>query len=124
MKEFDLEKAKAGHPICTRDGREVRILCFDRQSYSPIVALVKSNEVEDVVSFNEKGRRNDVFDSRYDLLIKTVRQERWTNIYKDLNGILFLGGSLYSSQKEAEMEAEEGAKAYSYYKTVRVEWEE
>lgn len=45
-------------------------------------------------------------------------------IYIDLNGILFLGGSLYSSQKEAEMEAKEGTKAYLYYKTVRVEWEE
>lgn len=31
MKEFDLEKAKAGHPVCTRDGHEARILCFDRE---------------------------------------------------------------------------------------------
>lgn len=81
MKEFDLEKAKAGHPVYTRDGREVRILCFDRQSDSPIVALVKNNEVEDIISFNNKGRRNDVFDCGYDLLIKPVKQERWANIY-------------------------------------------
>lgn len=28
MKEFDLEKAKAGHPVCTRDGYEARILLY------------------------------------------------------------------------------------------------
>lgn len=124
MKEFNLEKAKVGHPVCTRDGREVRILCFNRQGDSPIVALVKNNEVEDVVLFNNKGRRNDVFDCGYDLLIKPVRQGRWINIYRDLDEFLFTGGSLYSSQKEAEMEANEGVKADSYYKTVRVEWDE
>ena len=42
MKPFDIELAKAGYPVCTRDGRPVRILCFDRKSvdgYS-ILALV------------------------------------------------------------------------------------
>ncbi len=46
MKEFDLEKAKAGHPVCTRDGRETRILCFDRKGGSPIVVLVKDADNE------------------------------------------------------------------------------
>ena len=30
MKPFDLEAAKAGKPVCTRDGRKARINCFDR----------------------------------------------------------------------------------------------
>ena len=30
MKEFDLELAKKGASVCTRNGRHVRILCFDR----------------------------------------------------------------------------------------------
>ena len=29
LKEFDLEAAKAGKPVCTRDGRKARIICFD-----------------------------------------------------------------------------------------------
>ena len=29
MKPFDLEKAKAGSPVCTRSGEKVRIICFD-----------------------------------------------------------------------------------------------
>lgn len=32
MKEFDLEKAKAGHPVCTRNGNKARIICFDRKT--------------------------------------------------------------------------------------------
>lgn len=31
MKPFDLELAKAGHPVQTRDGRPVRIICYDRK---------------------------------------------------------------------------------------------
>lgn len=30
FKPFDLEAAKAGKPVCTRDGRKVRIISFDR----------------------------------------------------------------------------------------------
>lgn len=49
MKPFDIELAKAGYPVCTRDGRPVRILCFDRKSvdgYS-ILALVYEGEPRD-----------------------------------------------------------------------------
>lgn len=31
MGKFDLEKAKAGYPVRTRDGHEARIICFDRE---------------------------------------------------------------------------------------------
>ena len=30
LKEFDPEAAKAGKPVCTRDGRKARIICFDK----------------------------------------------------------------------------------------------
>lgn len=29
LKPFDLNSAKAGKPVCTRDGRKARIICFD-----------------------------------------------------------------------------------------------
>lgn len=29
LKPFDLEAAKQGKPVCTRDGRKARIVCFD-----------------------------------------------------------------------------------------------
>lgn len=40
MKKFDLELAKQGHPVQTRNGRPVRIICWDRKSEYPIVALI------------------------------------------------------------------------------------
>ena len=29
LKPFNLEAAKQGKPVCTRDGRKARIICFD-----------------------------------------------------------------------------------------------
>lgn len=30
MKPFNLEEAKAGKPVCNREGNDVRIICFDK----------------------------------------------------------------------------------------------
>ena len=40
MKPFDLEAAKRGAAVCTRDGSCVRIVCTDCRGEDPIVALV------------------------------------------------------------------------------------
>lgn len=44
LKPFDLEAAKAGKPVCTRDGRKARIICWDKKGNYPIVALIQENE--------------------------------------------------------------------------------
>ena len=46
VKPFDLQKAKAGKPVCTRDGRKARIICFDAKGTFPIIALVDENAEE------------------------------------------------------------------------------
>lgn len=40
MKPFNLELAKQGHPVITRNGKKARIICFDRKG-EPIVALIE-----------------------------------------------------------------------------------
>ena len=40
LKPFDLQKAKEGKPVCTRDGRKARIICFDVNNDKPIVAVI------------------------------------------------------------------------------------
>lgn len=40
MTPFNLERAKAGDPVVTRDGRKVRLVCFDAKTDYPILALV------------------------------------------------------------------------------------
>lgn len=47
LKPFDLEAAKAGKPVCTRDGRKARIICFDlKNDEYPIVAAVENDSSE------------------------------------------------------------------------------
>ena len=52
MKEFDYEKAKAGAPVCTREGKPARIIFWDAKGISndgkqyPIVALLEEDGVE------------------------------------------------------------------------------
>ena len=124
MKEIDLEKAKAGHPVCTRDGHEARIICFDRKNDSPIVALVEDSGIESTFCYDNMGRySDDGKECSYDLFMESVKQEKWINIY-DSNRHLFTGGRLYDSKKEAEANAEKDKETYLYYKTVKVEWED
>lgn len=126
MKEFDLEKAKAGHPVCTRDGHEARILCFDREGQYPIVALVKDAGNETIFSYNNMGRfSNDGRGYLCDLFMKSAKQKRWINLYKDKDERLFPGLNLFESEKEAKDRMESGEKSNRlYYKTVKIEWEE
>ncbi|MBE5048015.1 hypothetical protein [Alistipes onderdonkii] len=59
MREFDLEAAKAGAAVCTKDGAKVRIICFDRISTKfPIIGLRRNTDNEEyVVTFTTNGRR-------------------------------------------------------------------
>lgn len=56
LKPFDLEAAKAGKPVCTRDGRKARIICFDAKCNKPIVALIYDCNKETVFQYLESGR--------------------------------------------------------------------
>lgn len=126
MKEFDLEKAKAGHPVCTRDGHKARILCFDRKGHHPIVALIEDAGNETVFSYDDMGRYNDNGkECMCDLFMKAVKREAWINMYKDEDERLFPGLILFESEKEAKDRMESGEKSSRlYYKTVKIEWEE
>lgn len=78
MEPFNITKARAGHPVCTRDGREVRILCFDMKNYAPIVALVFNEEsgIEEPHAYFENGRTFISENSPGDLmLIKTAHRK-------------------------------------------------
>lgn len=58
MKPFDLEKAKAGASICTRNGTKARIVCFDANNKRfPLVALIKDSDNSDEypVCYDKEG---------------------------------------------------------------------
>ena len=64
MISFEVEKAKAGAKLITRNGRSARIICYDRLTAKRpgnIIALVKgkSGQFENIVYYNDDGQQID-----------------------------------------------------------------
>lgn len=131
LKPFDLEAAKAGKPVCTRDGRKVRIISFDRKflfkgvSY-PIIALVEDTAKEETIyGYNEKGKVIIENDTPYkdDLMMLPQKKEGWVNVYKSHNvgKTIHCMASIYPTKEEAKKSSVVG---FDYVDTVKIEWEE
>ena len=111
LKPFDIQKAKEGKPVCTRDGRKARIIAFDKKGFRAIVGLVDDGDKETLMLYDEAGRSiGDV--SEFDLMMLPEKKEGWVNVYKE---------RCHESKEEAiscracNMECID---------TIRVEWEE
>ena len=123
LRPFNLEEAKAGKPVCTRDGRSVRIICFDKKDDKcPIVALIPYYEPdgEVIVTYTNEGFYLTGGKHPSDLMMLTEKYEGWMNIYK--------GGKLdadyiYPTKEEALENIFQPMKD-KYIDTVKVEWEE
>ena len=120
MKPFDLEAAKAGKPVCTRDGRKARIICFDRKllfkgiSY-PIIALVEDTAKEETVyGYNEKGKVMIEDDATYkdDLMMLPQKKEGWIIIHKE---------AIYDKETAEKIARETTA---NVIRIQKIEWEE
>ena len=117
MKPFNLEEAKQGKPVCTRDGQPVRILCFDYKDndYS-IVGLISYGEYESVATFTEEGKMyRHNFSSDNDLFMAPVKHEGWINIYPDN----CTSSQIYPTEEEAKHWANDEA-----ISTIKIEWED
>ena len=123
FKPFDLEAAKAGKPVCTRDGRKARIICFDAKCNKPIVALIYDCNKETVLQYLENGRFFVDQIDKYDLMMFPQKKEGWVNVYKSYN----VGkktpciASIYPTKEEAKKSSVVG---FDYVDTVKIEWEE
>lgn len=112
LKPFDIQKAREGKPVCTRDGRRARIICFDlKNNVCPIVAAVEENNMEVLYHYDTKGL-NCYKKSEIDLMMLPDKKERWINVYKEL---------CYESKEEAIRHIAPGT---HYIGTIKVEWEE
>ena len=123
MKPFDLEAAKAGKPVCTRDGRKVRIISFDtiNKGNYPIIALLEDKGCEAIFYYNKDGKCN--VGTERDLMMLPEKKEGWVNVYKSYN----VGkktpciASIYPTKEEAKKSSVVG---FDYVDTVKIEWEE
>ena len=121
LKPFDLEAAKAGKPVCTRNGQEVRIICFDAklENYS-IVALVKEkgSTQEYLHTYTNEGRiyyKNPTHS--LDLVMPLKKKTGWVNIF--VNGE-YTVSNIYTTEQSAKINAII-SKAVD---TIQIEWYE
>ena len=125
MKPFDIELAKAGHPVCTRDGKPVRIICFDRRSTDgcSIMALIDEGEFESFMSFNSQGRfYEDARKYENDLFMTAVKKEGWVNVFTNYFSGIKSTDRIYSTKAEALKFTD--TQSPRYIDTVKIEWEE
>lgn len=126
LQPFDIEAAKHGQPVCTRDGRKVRIICFDRIGYrQPIAALVTNFDgEEDIETYYLDGRFNDDINdiSDYDLMMAPQRKAGWVNVCRNLNTnkTELDTEDIYDTKEEAL----QNVSSMTYITTVKIEWEE
>lgn len=115
MRPFDLEAAKSGKPVRTRDGRKARIVCFDRKVllYSVIALIEEPDGEEDIVLYSKDGHYEpDGTLCELDLMMFPEKKEGWAMICKS---------ELYESE---EIALEDAKRFEDYIKTVKVEWYE
>ena len=127
LKPFDLEKAKDGKPVCTRDGRKARIICFDRIDAKPILALVRSTDGkgEDVFDYFVSGKRlANALESDLDLMMLSEKKEGWVNVYRDCDGVNITKDDNIYSSKEAAIASAHFIDGNNYVATTKINWEE
>ena len=119
--EFDIELAKQGREVRTRQGQEVKILTFDAKSEKPIVALIPRlfNHNEEYVNtyyFNGKDYKRQEKSSD-DLVIMREKPQKtfvgYANLYK--NGQL---GEVFKTEKEAK----DLSHNENYVATIKIEY--
>ena len=111
-KSFNLEAAKSGKPVCTRDGRKAKIICFSIRNTRPIVAVISNPDGDDIRLYYSNGALSRCEDTDFDLMMLPEKKEGWINIYKE---------QCYKTKEEAMQNKRND---YAYIDTIKVEWEE
>ena len=124
MEQFSLEKylANPARKVVTGDGRKVKILCTNRKSTYPIVALVENHDSdnESVYSYRENGLYSLFSQSEENnLFFAPEKHEGWINVFRDKDASV--GTGIFNSKEEAE---KIGKFSTNYVTTIKIEWEE
>ena len=123
LKPFDLEEAKAGKPVYTKDGAKVRIICFDAKCDTPIIALVTTDNGEEITFYYLiDGTFANCENQDNDLMMLSEKHEGWVNVVKEpLGDDTVALGRIFSDHDEA---VKLGKSNDKYIATVKIEWEE
>lgn len=115
MKPFDLEAAKNGAPVQTRNGKPARIICYDKKGTDyPVVALVDNdNGIESIRTYPLSGL---IEDANLDLVMASTKKEGYIIVYKD--------GFTSRVKFSAEEALDIGKQAADFVAVAKIEWEE
>jgi hypothetical protein len=121
MKPFNLEKALAGEPVVTRDGKPVTNLTLFPIKYEfPLYGVVEG----DIRTYTKCGHRiaDATSQTDGDLFMAPVKREGWVNILRNQShGLVIAGARVFESKEQA---AEAIYNDVWHVATVKVEWEE
>ena len=124
MKQFNIEEylKNPSRQVVTRDGRKARIVCTDRESIKPVVALITlPNGYEVIKTFWDNGIETAGSEYKNDLFFAPIKHEGWVNVFEDTCGNRGVGSRIFNSKEDAEKEAKNFG---SYLATIKIEWEE
>ena len=125
LKPFNVQKAREGKPVCTRDGRKARIVCFDRKANTPIVALIECDDHGEILQCVHNDGRCVQFDiSDNDLMMLPEKKEGWVNVYRDCDGANITENDNIYSSEEAAIASAQVVNKNGYVATVKIAWEE
>lgn len=130
LKEFNLEQAKAGAPVCTRDGKPVEIVKFNRicNGRYPIIALVtryKEDPEQIACYYTLRGTfHGNGIPSKMDLMMRSSGRVGYINLFKsEYEDGLYSDGIIYHNEDVAKVN---GARqiGHTYIKTVKIDLED
>lgn len=128
---FDLQKALAGAPVVTKDGRKVRELkLFDTVQDFPLVGVLYGGEVQ---RWNKFGIAREAHNDESNLTMVRVKKEGWVNLYRGYafdgtprQSVTVGGGEVFPSEEWAAgwrcNQSKEDNK--NFVACVHIEWEE
>ena len=123
MKPFDLEQAKLGKPVCTREGKKVVIYDFEANNDFDSIAgkvLDYYKTSNKVTTWHPDGKymANDAHE--LDLFMAFEKKEGWVNVCDGDEG-KEAGFEIYESERDAELS---GSDSKYFIATCKITWEE
>lgn len=131
MKPFDLEKALAGEPVITRDGRPVKIAGYnsdvdeDVQVLGWLKGLKNIPDIDTYEGWYADGHYAES-ENELDLFMASTKKTGWVNLYRNREDKdkIETAQEVCVSQEEALDNYHSGIDMDLYITTVKIEWEE
>lgn len=86
-KPFNIEKAKSGARVITRDGRKARVVCYDAGGHKPILAYYEDRYGKHPEFYTEDGLVGEGCQSYHDLFLvdESIKKDEADSVEKEWN---------------------------------------